>query len=53
MAKKMSKLKAFKGRSHGQQSRRKEETIRKTLIASRDGVMVAGADGNIRFPRLK
>jgi hypothetical protein len=49
----MSKLNAFKGRSRGQRARRKTEAIREALIASRDGVMVAGADGKIRFPRLR
>jgi hypothetical protein len=52
MAKKMSKLKAFKGRSKGQTKRRKREATKKAVNASFDGVtMIARKDGKVRFPR--
>ena len=47
MAKRMSKLKAFKGRSKGQTKRRKREAVKKVL----DGVGMIERDGKVRFPR--
>jgi hypothetical protein len=52
MAKKMSKLKAFKGRSGGQRKRRKGEAVKKAVDAAFEGVtMIARKDGKVRFPR--
>lgn len=52
MAKKMSKLNAYKGRSRGQQPRRKREAIKKALdSAFEDVTMIARKDGKVRFPR--
>jgi hypothetical protein len=53
MAKKMSKLKAFKGRSKGQQKRRKQEAVEAAVDKTLDGVTEIVRHGIRRFPRLK
>jgi hypothetical protein len=53
MAKKMSKLKAFKGRSKGQRKRRKVEAVEAAVDKAMDGVTEIVRHGIRRFPRLK
>jgi hypothetical protein len=53
MAKKMSKIKAFKGRSKGQRKRRKGEAVEAAVDKAMDGVTEIVRHGIRRFPRLK
>jgi hypothetical protein len=53
MAKKMSKLKAFKGRSRGQRKRRKKEAVEDAVDKALAGVSEIVRNGVRRFPRLK
>ena len=53
MAKKMSKIKAFKGRSKGQRKRRKGEAVEAAVDKAMDGVTEIVRHGVRRFPRLK
>ena len=53
MAKKMSKLKAFKGRSKGQRKRRKREAVQAAVDKAMDGVTEIVRHGKRRFPRRR
>lgn len=51
MAEKMSKFKAFKGRSKGQRKRRKGEAVNTAIEKAMDGVTEIVRHGIRRFPR--
>jgi len=53
MTKKMTKLKAFKGRSRGQQKRRKKEAVEEAVGKAMAGVVHTVRHGVHRFPRSK
>jgi hypothetical protein len=53
MAKRMSKLNAFEGRSEGQRKRRKHEAADKAATKAMDGVTEIVRHGIRWFPRVK